>query len=330
MWNSTLIQDNSMRIAVLDDYQNLSQQLTDWSAVLKQAEVTVFNRHLSEDEAATELRDFDAICMLRERMAMPRSLLDRLPNLKFIAITGVEHRTLDVAAAQARGIVISHTARRGQGTFATAELAWGLIIALARHIPEETTAMRTGGWQRTLGISLGGRTLGVVGLGRLGRHMVPIAKAFGMNVIAWSQNMTEEQARNAGTVRVDKEALFEQSDFISLHVVLSERTRNIVDRPEFALMKPTAYLVNTSRGPLINRDALVEALSKKRIGGAGLDTFDVEPLPDGDPLRGFKNVLLTPHLGYTVHDLMAPFYEDTVENLLAFMAGTPCRQLPPH
>jgi len=315
------------KIAVLDDYQNYSLSLADWTLVQNKAEVKVFNRHLSEEEAAIELQDFDAICCLRERMAIPASLIQRLPKLKFIAITGVQHRTLDMVAARRRGIVVSHTARRGSGQYATAELAWGMIIALARNLTQEAHRMKIGGWQTSSGIAIGGRTLGLVGLGRLGSYMVPIAKAFGMRVIAWSQNMTAEKATAAGAVMVDKDTLFSQSDFVSLHVVLSERTRHLVGARELALMKPSAYLVNTSRGPLVDTEALIAALQQKTIAGAALDTFDVEPLPEDSVLRSIEEVILTPHLGYTVSELLEPFYLDTVENLLAFMAGNPMRVL---
>jgi phosphoglycerate dehydrogenase-like enzyme len=313
----------AMRIAVLDDYQNIALQLADWSAIAARTEITVFNRHLSEEDAVEALKPFDIICLLRERMAMPSSLIERLPNLKFIAVTGPHNRTLDLAAAVKKGIVVSNTLRRGAAAFVTAELAWGLILSLLRHIPHEAAQMRTGGWQTTLGSALGGRTLGVLGLGRLGSHMVPIGKAFGMEVIAWSQNMTAEGAAAKGALRVEKDELFARSDVLSLHLVLSERTYHIVGARELALMKPTAYLVNTSRGPLIDKAALLKALSERRIAGAGLDTFDEEPLPDDDPLRKQDNVVLTPHLGYTVRDLLQVFYEDVVENIIAFLNGKP-------
>lgn len=312
-----------MRIAILDDYQNLALRLADWSAIQSRAEVKVFDRHLSEDEAAKHLRDFDIVCLLRERMAVPRTLIERLPRLKLLAVTGVKHRTLDLAAALERGIVVSHTSRRGSGMYATAELAWGLMIALARHIPYEANRMRNGGWQTTYGCSLGGRTLGLLGLGRLGSYMVPIAKAFGMEVISWSQNLTEEKAAQAGAVRVSKDDLFARSDFVSLHLVLSERSRHIVNSDALGRMKPSAYLVNTSRGGLIDRRALIESLRARRFAGAALDTFDVEPLPDDDELRNLDNVLLTPHLGYTVEELLRPFYEDTVANVLAYLDAAP-------
>jgi len=314
-----------MRVAILDDYQNLALKLADWSALQQRCDVVVFDRHLSEEEAVIALQDFDAICLLRERMAVPRTLIERLPRLKWIAITGGKNRTLDMAAATERGIVVSAAPRGEAGGYATPELAWGLMIALARKIPQETLEMRNGGWQHTFGTALGGRTLGVVGLGRLGRHMVPIARAFGMEVIAWSQNLTPEAASAAGAMYVTKDELFSRSDFISLHLVLSERTRHIVGRRELDLMKKSAYLVNTARGPLIDTPALIDVLQARGIAGAGLDTFDVEPLPADHPLRSLDNVLLTPHLGYTVEDLLRAFYEGTVENVTGFVDGAPLR-----
>ncbi|MFD1840568.1 D-2-hydroxyacid dehydrogenase family protein [Paracidovorax cattleyae] len=317
------------RVAILDDYQGIALRMADWSALQQRCELVSFDRHLEEDEAVAALQDFDAVCLLRERMAFPASLIERLPRLRFIAVTGIRNRTLDLEAALGRGIVVSHTERRGDGLGATAELAWGLILALARHLPQEFANMREGRWQTTLGTALGGRTLGLLGLGRLGRRMVPVARAFGMDVVAWSQNLTDEAAQAAGCRRVDKQELFARSDFISLHLVLSERSRHIVGAQELAAMQPHAVIVNTSRGPLIDRAALVEALQAGRIAGAGLDTFDVEPLPAGDPLRRLPNVVLTPHLGYTVEELLRPFYEDTVENLAAFLDGRPLRLLRP-
>ena len=314
-----------MRVAILDDYQNLAFKLADWSALQQRCEVVAFDRHLSEEEAVIALQDFDVICLLRERMAVPHTLIERLPRLKWIAITGDRNRTLDLAAATERGIVVSAAPRRAVGAYATAELAWGLLIALARKIPQETLGMRHGGWQHTYGTVLGGHTLGVVGLGRLGRHMVPIARAFGMEVIAWSQNLTPETASAAGAVYVSKDELFSRSDFISLHLVLSERTRHVVGRRELGLMKKSAYLVNTARGPLIDTPALIDVLRAQGIAGAALDTFDVEPLSVDHPLRGIDNVLLTPHLGYTVEELLRPFYEGTVENVMGFVDGAPLR-----
>lgn len=315
------------RVAVLDDYQRIAATLADWRVLRGRCEIVYFDRHLGEDEAAAALAEFDAVCLLRERMAFPASLIARLPRLKFIGITGVKNRTLDLAAAHAAGIVVSHTVRRGDGLGATAELAWGLILALARNLPREMDNMRNGRWQTSYGVALGGRTLGIVGLGRLGRLMVPVARAFGMKVVAWSQNLTDQAAREAGCERVDKHELFARSDVVSLHLVLSERSRHTVGEAELAAMKPGAFIVNTARGALIDRAALVRALKERRIAGAALDTFEIEPLPADDELRGMDGVILTPHLGYTVEELLRPFYEDTVDNLVGWLDGAPRRLL---
>jgi D-3-phosphoglycerate dehydrogenase len=313
-----------IRIAVLDDYAGVALELADWSALRGRAEVVVFRRNLSvPDEAAEALRDFDAICCMRERMAVPATLIARLPRLKLIAITGPTHRTLDLAAATARGILVCNTVLRGGGRNATVELAWGLILSLLRHLPEEVASMRRGGWQGRVGASLADRTLGLLGLGRLGRRMVPVARAFEMRVIAWSPNLTPQGAAAAGAEHVTKEELFRRSDVLSLHLVLSERTRGIVGAGDIARMRPEAWLVNTSRGPLVDTEALVAALRARRIAGAAMDVYDVEPLPEAHVLRGLDNVVLTPHLGYAVRETMAEFYAGTVGNLCAWLDGAP-------
>jgi D-3-phosphoglycerate dehydrogenase len=318
------------RIAILDDYQNVALSLADWSGLLARCDVAVFSEPFrSTDDAADKLAGFDILCSMRERTAFPAELLSRLPRLKMIAITGGQHRTLDLAAAKRQGIVVSGTTRRGTGHHATPELAWGLILSLARHIPLEATKMRRGGWQETLGTVLSGKTLGLVGLGRLGARMVPIGRAFGMTVVAWSPNLTDARAAEAGATRVDKDELFRSSDVVSLHVVLSERSRGIVGAAELSLMKRSALLINTARGPLVDEAALLAALSSGRIAGAGLDVYDVEPLPDDHPLRKLGNVVLTPHLGYTVEELFRVFYEDTVENVTAYLDGAPIRLVEP-
>jgi D-3-phosphoglycerate dehydrogenase len=322
-------QGSRPRVAILDDYQRLAMKVADWSSAQSRCDITVFDKHLEEDEAVAALRDYDVLCMLRERMPLPASLLDRLPKLKLICVTGPYHRTLDLAAAQRLGITVSCTGRAQSAQFATSELAWALMLALLRHIPTEAENMRRGGWQSTVGKSLGGRTLGLVGLGRLGSAMPPVAKAFGMNVIAWSQNMTEEKAREAGAQYVDKATLFKNSDIVSLHVVLSERTRHIVGRQELESMKPGSYLVNTARGGLVDTEALIDVLKNGPLAGAGLDTFDVEPLPDDHPLRAVPNAILTPHLGYTVEETLQAFYTHTVENINAWLDGQPLRILTP-
>src|SRR5258705_572869 len=317
-----------MKIAVLDDYLRLSQSVADWSPLKGSCEITVFDRPVAlPDEAARVLQPFDIICTLRERTPISDALLERLPNLKMIAITGLYNRTLDVAAAAKRGIVVLFTELRGTYRKATSELTWGLILAVARHIPHEACRMREGGWQSTIGITLAGRTLGLLGLGRQGRHVVPVGKALGMNIIAWSQNLTAEKAAESGVTRVDKDELFRRSDVLSVHLVLGERTRGIIGARELALMKPTAILVNTARGPLIDEQALIKALHERRIAGAGLDLFTREPLPDDNPLRKLPNVVLMPHQGHNVREFYEVAYADVVENIAAFLQGSPIRIL---
>lgn len=319
-----------LKIAVLDDYLHLSQQSADWSKLASTCEIKVFDRRLSvPDEAAEVLKPFDIISLVRERMPVPRALIERLPNLKMIGVTGMYNRTLDVAAAKERGIVVSHTELRAPYNKATYELAWGLIFSVARHIPYEANEMRQGGWQHTAGITMAGRTLGLLGLGRQGRNMVPVAKALGMDVIAWSQNLTAETAAEFGARRVEKDELFKLSDVLSVHLVLGDRSRGLVGARELALMKPSAILINTARGPIVDEAALVDALRERRIYGAGLDVYDHEPLPDDHVLRTLPNVVLTPHLGYAVQEFFQKAYGDTVENITAFLSGRPIRILTP-
>jgi D-3-phosphoglycerate dehydrogenase len=299
----------------------------DWSTLAATCDITVFDKAIPPDEAANTLAPFDIICTLRERMPIPRELIEQLPNLKMIAVTGLYNRTLDVAAATARGIVVSYTELRGSYRKATCELTWGLILSVARHIPYEANNMRQGGWQSTAGFTLAGRTLGLLGLGRQGRHMVPVARAFGMEVIAWSQNLTTEGASQYGVRRVGKDELFRMSDVLSVHLVLGERTRGLVGASELALMKPAAILVNAARGPIVDEGALIDALRERRIAGAGLDVYAREPLPDDSPLRTLPNVVLTPHLGHNVQEFYEVAYADTVENITAFLSGKPIRLL---
>ncbi len=317
------------QVAILDDYARVALELADWSPVQKLAEITVFNRHLSQAEAVEALQSFDVLCTLRERMALPRTLLERLPNLKLITIVGRSLPNLDMAAATERGVLVAHSnfahPRFAAVRDATPELAWGLMIATVRHLAEEHRGMRAGGWQTTTGMTLHGKTLGLLGLGRVGRRMAQYAKVFGMEVIAWSQNLTDEAAATAGARRVDKAALFAESDVVSIHVVLSERTRALVGAAEFALMKPNAFLINTSRGPIVDEQALIGALTANRIAGAGLDVFDTEPLPPEHPLRTLPNVTLTPHLGYVTREMLGTFYADTAEAVVAWLNGTPVR-----
>ncbi|QLL07263.1 D-2-hydroxyacid dehydrogenase family protein [Mycobacterium vicinigordonae] len=321
--------NRSARVAILDDYAGVALDLADWSQVARRCEVTVFDRHLSEDEAAEALLPFDVVCTMRERMAFGRGLIARLPNLKLITIVGRSLPNLDMAAATEYGVLVVHSnfthplfrAVRD----ATPELAWGLMIATVRNLAEEHRRMRDGGWQTTTGMTLSGKTLGLLGLGRVGKRMAEYAKAFGMPVLAWSQNLTEEAAAEVGARRVEKSALFEHSDVVSLHLVLSERTRGLVGRRELAAMKQTAFLINTSRGPLVDETALVEALSNGRIAGAGLDVFNTEPLPADHPLRKLSNVTLSPHLGYVTREMLGAFYSDTIEGVVAWLDGRPAR-----
>ncbi|OBH89249.1 D-2-hydroxyacid dehydrogenase family protein [Mycobacterium sp. E2989] len=317
------------QVAILDDYAGVALRLADWAPVQTRSRVTVFDRHLAEEEAADALRPFDVICTLRERMALPRTLLERLPNLKLITIVGRNLPNLDMAAATELGILVAHTdfahPRFRSVHDATPEFAWGLLIATVRNLAEEHRRMREGGWQSTTGLTLSGKTLGLLGLGRVGRRMAEYAKVFGMDVIAWSQNLTADAAAAVGVRRVEKATLFEQADVVSIHVVLSERTRGLVGEPELASMKSHAYLINTSRGPIVDEAALLNALRSGRIAGAGLDVYDVEPLPPDHPLRLLPNVTLSPHLGYVTREMLSAFYADTVEAVSAWLDGTPTR-----
>jgi phosphoglycerate dehydrogenase-like enzyme len=317
------------KVAILDDYASLALDLADWSPVRIKADVTVFDRHLSEDEAAEALQSFDVICTLRERMAFPRTLIERLPNLKLITIVGMNLPNLDMTAASEHGILVAHPdfanprfAAAGSGV---SELAWGLLMATVRNLAEEHRRVREGGWQATAGVTLSGKTLGLLGLGRLGKRMNEYAKVFGMETIAWSQNLTDEAAAAVGVRRVPKETLFREADVISIGLVLSERTRGLVAGPELALMKPSAYLINISRGPIVDEEALIAVLRAGAIAGAGLDVYDVEPLPKDHPLRSLPNVTLSPHLGYGTRELLGAIYSDVVESLAAWLDGKPIR-----
>lgn len=316
----------TLRIAVLDDYQNVALKLADWSKLGPDVDIAVFDTNLgSEDAAARALAGFDVLCLMRERMALPASLIDRLPDLKLVNVTGARVRVIDFDAAVASGITVCHT-YGGDARNATPELAWGLILAAARHLVEEHQRVREGAWQSTLGTMLGGKTLGIVGLGKLGSRMAAIAKAFDMKVIAWSQNLTDERAAECGARPVDKETLFRDADVVSLHLILSDRSRHVVGRHEIGLMRKGAILVNTSRGPLIDEAALVEALEAGHIR-AGLDVYDIEPLPLHHPLRTAPNVTLSPHLGYVTEEAYGFFYRDIVENIIAWRQGAPLRVL---
>ena len=313
-------------IAVLDDYQNVALRVADWSKLQQGHRVVVFDQRLPDVEAAARaLASFDVIGIMRERTPFPRALLEKLPNLKLLVTTGKRNASIDLEAAKARKVTVCNTGGAGR---ATAELAIGLMIALARHLREEFQAMRPGGaWQTTLGFDLEGKTLGIIGLGNLGAKVGKIGSAIGMKVIAWSENLTPERAQERGAERVDKDELFKRSDVISIHSVLSPRTRGIVGARELSLMKPTALLINTSRGPIIDEAAMLAALKDKRIAGFGADTFDVEPLPSDHPLRSEPRALLTPHLGYVTEETYRDFYGGMVQAIEAWQAGKPINVL---
>lgn len=309
------------RLAILDDWQGVALGLADWSRLPADLAPTVFRDHLTGEDALVErLAPFDALVIMRERTPFPASLIARLPRLKLLVTTGEKNRSVDVAACAARGITVCGTPSRASPT---PELAWGLIISLSRRIPEEAANLRAGRWQESVGRGLDGRTLGLLGLGRLGARMARIGAAFGMRVIAWSQNLTPERAAEAGAVRVEKAALFAEADVISIHLQLSERTRALVGAAELAAMKPDALLVNTSRGPIVDGAALLAALRAGRIGGAALDVFDVEPLPPDDPWRSAPRLLATPHLGYVTEENYRGMYGAAVEAVLGYLAGRP-------
>jgi phosphoglycerate dehydrogenase-like enzyme len=310
----------TIKIAVLDDYLDMARGCADWGALGADVEIKVFNHNLpTTDAAAAALKDFHVLSLMRERMPLPAALIEQLPNLKLVITTGGRNRSIDVEACRARGVVVCGT--RSADPAPTAEIAWGLILSAARNLTREDAHMRRGGWQERIGFSLHGKTLGIVGLGHLGKRVAEIGKAFGMNVVAWSQNLTAERAAEAGVTLVAKDELMSRSDVITIHLVLSDRTRGLIGAREFALMKPSAILVNTSRGPIIDEAALVEALGARRILAACLDVYDVEPLPADHVLRTLDNALLSPHLGYATQGNFKAYYADTIEAIQAWRAG---------
>jgi phosphoglycerate dehydrogenase-like enzyme len=305
------------KIAVLDDYQNAALESADWSVLSDRADIAVFQNHLAEPDAVIErLLPFDIVCVMRERTPLPRNIIERLPNLKLIASTGFANASIDVTAAGDHGIAVVHTAYRSDPAI---EFTWALILASARNIVTESNSVRSGGWQRTVGTDLRGQTLGVLGLGRVGSQVARIGSVFGMNLIAWSQNMTPEAAKAAGAILVSKDELFERADILTIHLVLSSRTRGLVGAAELAKMKPTARLINASRGPIVEEQALISVLRNRQIAGAAIDVFDIEPLPPSHPFRTLDNVLATPHLGYVSQGLYKTFYEDTVANIRTWL-----------
>lgn len=315
--------DRRPKVAILDDYARVALDLADWSPVLSKADITMFDRHLSEDEAMEALQPFDVVCTIRERMAFPRMLIRRLPNLKLITIVGMSLTNLDMTAASEHGILVVHpnfaNPRFSAASNGTPELAWGLMIATVRSLAEEHHRMREGGWQATAGVTLDGKTLGLLGLGKIGKRMNEYAKVFGMEVIAWSQNLSVEKAAALGVRRVSREELFRDADVLSIHLVLGERTRGLVGAAELSSMKRSARLVNTSRGPIVQEAALIDALRNGHIAGAALDVYDQEPLPASHPYRSLDNLLATPHIGYVSQNLYRTFYGDTVEHLARWL-----------
>jgi len=313
------------RCAILDDYQNVATKLADWSQI-PGMDIKVFNEPFADQKAAVAaLKGFDIICMMRERTPFLKPTLEQLPDLKLLLTSGARNASIDLDYAAERGITVCGTGAAGQPT---AELAIGIMLELARKIGYENNRMKSGvSWQSTLGIELGGKTLGLLGFGKLGSKVGAIGKAIGMNLVAWSENLTAEKASAGGAKLVSKEELFRQSDFLSIHLVLSPRSRGLVGAKDLALMKPTAFLINTSRGPIVDEPALLAALGQRKFAGAGLDTFDIEPLPLKHPLRGLDNVVLTPHLGYVSQEGYKIYFTEMVEDIKAWLAGSPVRVL---
>lgn len=313
-----------MRIAVLDDYQHVARKYGDWDSL--EAHVEVFHGPLSDaDKVVAQLADFDVVVAMRERTPFPAHVLRRLGRLKLLITTGMGNAAIDIPAASAQGIVVCGT---DYPRFSAApELTWALILAAAKNIPGETRLVREGGWQLSVGSDLEGKTLGLLGLGRIGSRVARVGQAFGMKTIAWSQNLTADKAAQHGVAAVSKQELFTSSDVLSVHMILSDRTRGLVGATEISSMKPTALLVNTSRGPIVDEAALVDALQARRIGGAALDVFDIEPLPADHALRSLDNAVITPHIGYVTEGNYETFYKEAVEDIAAFAAGTPIRVL---
>jgi len=304
---------SEFKIAVLDDYQNIALSSADWTGLCTKASITVFNDHLFEEHKIVErLKPFDVISVMRERTPLTRSLLSQLPNLKLIISTGLRNASIDLDAVEEFNIELQHT---GYVTTGAPELTWALLMAIARNIPAENQQVKQGGWQTTIGVDLKGKTLALLGLGNIGQKLAAIGKAFDMHVIAWSANLTAEKAAEFGVKYVSKETLFKEADFLTVLLVLSARSRHIVDLADLQLMKPTAYLINTSRGPLVNETALIEVLANRQIGGAALDVFETEPLPADHPFRKLDNVLATPHIGFVTENTYRVFFHDIVRIL---------------
>jgi len=313
------------QVAVLDDFQRVAREFGDWKRLADRADVTFFHDHLRDDDAlAARLAPFDVVALMRERTPLLGSLIARLPALRLIVTSGMVNRSIDLAAAAARGIVVCGTQTSGSGTV---QATFALILALLQQIPTVDRDLREGRWQTGVGTEIAGKTIGVIGLGRIGAKVAKIARAFDMHVIAWSPNLTVERAEAAGAELVTKDELLQRADVVSVHVVLGERSRGTIGTREFGLMKPTAYFINTSRGPIADENALLAALREHRIAGAGLDVYDIEPLPLDHPLRSQPNTVLTPHIGYVSRESYATFYPQMVDDIEAWLDGAPVRVL---
>ena len=314
-----------MKVAILDDYQGIAEQLVDWSTFKDSCEIKVFNQPFeNEDNAIENLKNFEALLIMRERTPMTKKLMDGCPKLRFIATSGMRNLGIDLEYAKSKGIIVSGSEGNKNPT---AELTWALILGLARNIKQESENMYQGYWQTTIGFELKGKTLGIMGLGKLGSMVAKVGKAFGMEIIAWSENLKIAEAEKHGVMAVTKEELFEKSDFLTIHYLLSDRSRNLVKYEDISKMKKTAFIINTSRGPIINEDDLIKALQDEIIAGAGLDVYAIEPLPENHKLRFLPNVLLTPHIGYVTLDNYAKWYNQMAEDLQAFIDEKPIRVL---
>ncbi|APO45548.1 hydroxyacid dehydrogenase [Paenibacillus xylanexedens] len=319
--------NTKLRCAVLDDYQNVALTSADWGPLMDQVEIQTFNNYMgSEEKVIQELQDFDIVVLMRERTPFPEKVISRLPKLKLLITSGMRNASIDLKAAEKNGIIVCGT--EGSSNPPT-ELTWALILGLSRQLVTENNALRSNrNWQSTVGLDLHGRTLGLLGLGKIGTRMAEIAQAFGMNVMAWSENLTQEKAEKHGVICSEtKEQLLAQSDIVSIHLVLSDRTRNLIGQAEFQQMKSSALLINTSRAGIVDQEAMVEALQRGVIAGAGLDVYEQEPLPVNHVMRTLPNVLATPHLGYVTRGNYEIYYNHTVENIAMFLKGTPIRQL---
>jgi phosphoglycerate dehydrogenase-like enzyme len=314
------------KIAVLDDYQNVAMNMAEWGTLSADCEVRFFNDWINPSKLSKELHDFDVIAAMRERTVFDKKTIESLTNLKLLVTTGMRNASIDIDAAHESGVLVCGTSG---SSYSTAELTWGLILSLARNIPLENKNIRLANWQTSLGIDLEGKTLGILGLGRLGGKVATIGISFGMSIIAWSQNLTEDVALKHKAKLVTKEQLFAESDVLTIHLQLSDRTRGLVGEKELGLMKASSYLVNTSRSPIVDCKALIKILENKSIKGAGLDVFDVEPINVGDQLLNLDNTVLTPHIGYVTEEVYKIFYRETLENIAGWLSGNPMRILNP-